>query len=235
MVRTALAIPALLVVTLLLGILCVPVGLVDRSGAGIHAIVRAWSRLCLGLTGIEVRVSGLASLPQEPVVFVVNHASALDIPIVFGWLPVGFRVIHKRSLYALPLVGWCLYLGGHIGIDRKSPFRARHSLAAAAARIRGGTSVVVFPEGTRSRDGTVGLFKRGSFLLALNAGVPVVPVSLAGVKRVAPRGLLSLTAGVVSLKVHAAVPTDGRAPEEAEALAEEIREAVVRGIREQST
>ncbi len=114
--------------------------------------------------------------------YAANHASALDILIVFGHLPVDFRIVYKRSLSLVPLVGWAIWLGGHLPIDRSHPFRARRSLDAAARRIRGGTSVVVFPEGTRSPDGSVRRFKRGSFGLAIAAGVPVVPVSLAGVK-----------------------------------------------------
>jgi 1-acyl-sn-glycerol-3-phosphate acyltransferase len=136
---------------------------------------------------------------------------------------VDFRIIHKRSLYLIPILGWALYLGGHIGIDRANAFRARRSLGAAAERIRGGTSVAVFPEGTRSPDARVRPFKRGSFVLAAEAGVPVVPVSLLGVKAVVPQGIRTLRPGTVHLRVHPAIPQAGR---DAEALAEEVRRIV---------
>lgn len=229
MLRVLFAVPLFALCTLVLGVPTLMAGALDRSGRMAHAVVRLWARIVLTACGVRVVISGLENVPTGPAVFAANHGSALDIPLLFGYLPVEFRVIHKRSLYLLPIVGWHLYLGGHIGIDRANPFRARRSLAAAAVRIRRGTSVVVFPEGTRSRDATVQLFKRGSFVLALNAGVPVVPVSLAGVKRVIPRGVLTLRPGTVHIGIHPPVPTSGRDPGEAEAMAQQVRDAVVRG------
>jgi len=194
-------------------------------------IAGRWGRLILWLWGVEVRVDGAA--PSGPAVYAANHGSALDIPIVFGYLPADFRVIHKRSLYTLPIFGQFLYLGGHIAVDRANPFRARRSLSHAATRIRGGTSVLVFPEGTRNRrdDGAVQPFKRGSFVLAVEAGVPVVPVSLAGVKRVAPEGLVRLRPGRVVLTLHAAMPTEGLTLDEAGAFGDRVQVVVAAGCR----
>ena len=185
------------------GAACVA-ALVDRSGRTTRSIGGAWSRALLRVLRVEVRVFGLENVPSGPAIYAANHGSALDIFVVFGYLPVDFRIIYKRSLSLLPLVGWSIWLGGHIPIDRSNPFRARRSLKAAARRIRAGTSVVTFPEGTRSPDATVRLFRRGSFNLALEAGVPVVPVSLAGVKAVVPRGLPSLRPGRVAGRDRAA-------------------------------
>jgi 1-acyl-sn-glycerol-3-phosphate acyltransferase len=121
-------------------------------------------------------------------------------------------------------------VAGHVGIDRGNPFRARKSLEAAALRIHHGTSVAVFPEGTRSPDAGVRPFKRGSFVLALEAGVPVVPVSLLGVKRVVPRGIATLTPGTVRLVIHPPVSTAGRDADSAASLAEEVRRVVAAGV-----
>jgi 1-acyl-sn-glycerol-3-phosphate acyltransferase len=205
--------------------------LVDRSGRTTRAIGGAWSRLLLRLLRVEVRASGLDHVQPGPAVYAANHASALDIFIVFGYLPVDFRIVYKSSLSFVPLVGWAIRLGGHIPIDRGNAFRARRSLGLAARRIRGGTSVVVFPEGTRSPDESVRRFKRGSFSLAIEAGVPIVPVSLVGVKAVVPHGLTSLRAGSVRVVLHPPVPAAGRAADDAEALAEEVRTIVARGCR----
>jgi 1-acyl-sn-glycerol-3-phosphate acyltransferase len=200
--------------------------LVDRSGRATREIGGAWSRLLLRLLGVAVRVTGLEHVPPGPAVYAANHASTLDIFVVFGHLPVDFRIVYKKSLSLIPLVGWAIRLGGHIPIDRSNPVRARRSIDAAARRIRGGTSVVVFPEGTRSRDGAVHRFKRGSFGLALATGVPVVPVSLVGVKSVVPHGLTSVRPGTVGVVLHPPVPVAGRSPDEVEALAEEVRRIV---------
>ncbi len=161
-----------------------------------------------------------------------NHVNALDIPILFGWLPADFRVIFKRSLALVPLVGWFLTAAGHLSIDRRNAFQARHSLERAAARLRAGVSVAAFPEGTRRGGRGLGRFKRGTFVLALEAQVPVVPVSLCGVAQRLPRGLLSFNPGPVRLCLHEAVPTAGRGLEEGEVLAEQVRARVARGLEE---
>ena len=182
--------------------------------------------------GVRVEVSGRENVPAGPAVYAANHGSALDIPILFGHLPVDFRIIHKRSLYLVPVLGWSLYLAGHIGIDRGKAFRARKTLDAVARRIRGGTSVATFPEGTRSPDAEVWPFKRGSFVLALQAQVPVVPLSLAGVKRVVPRGILTLRPGTVQLKIHAPIATAGLHTDAAESLAGQVHRVVAAGCAE---
>jgi 1-acyl-sn-glycerol-3-phosphate acyltransferase len=222
--------PVVAAATLTLGPLAVICGLFGQPALA-RTIGRLWGRTLLRAWGVEVTVRG--SAPPGPAVYAANHASALDIPLVFAYLPADFRVLHKRSLYLVPIIGWYLYLGGHIGVDRSNPFRARRSLSRAVARIRGGTSVLVFPEGTRNREGAgVAAFKRGSFVLALEAGVPVVPVSLRGVKAIVPHGLLRLRPGPVHVVLHDAVPTDGLGAEEAAALAERVRSVVATGCRE---
>jgi len=227
-VRALLAVPVIALCTLAFGAAAVLAGLGDRSGRVGRSLARSWARIILRALGVRVEVGGSENVPPGPAVYAANHGSALDIPILFGYLPVDFRIIHKRSLYLVPVLGQYLFVSGHIGIHRSSAFRARKALERAAARVRAGTSVVVFPEGTRSPEGAVGDFKRSSFLPALEAGVPVVPLSLVGVKDVA-RGGLHVQAGRVQLVVHAAIPTAGRDVEEAGALAEEVRRVVRTG------
>jgi 1-acyl-sn-glycerol-3-phosphate acyltransferase len=228
--RVLLAVPLIVADTLVCGVATLAAGLVDRSGRACRAIARGWARVLLLGLGVEVDVEGGENLPAGPAVYAANHGSSLDIPILFGYLPADFRFIHKRSLYLIPVLGWSLWVAGHVGIDRGNPFRARKSLHSAAQRIQDGTSVVVFPEGTRSPDAGVRPFKRGSFVLALEAGVPVVPVSLRGVKRVVPRGLRTLRPGTVRLVIHPAVSTTGRTTEAAASLAEEVRRVVAGGV-----
>jgi 1-acyl-sn-glycerol-3-phosphate acyltransferase len=225
--RLLLSVPVLVVVTLGLGIPAILAGLVDHRGDLSWRIARSWGRVVLQAWGVRVVVRG--DTPRGPVIYAVNHGSVLDIPVLFAHLPGSFRIVHKRSLYLIPLIGLYLYCGGHIAIDRSKAFRARKSLERAAQRIAGGTSVAVFPEGTRSADGSVRPFKKGSFVLAIEAGVPVIPVSLVGVKRVAPQGLLGLRPGELAMTLHPPVPTAGRCVEEAGALAEQVRAIVARG------
>jgi len=225
--RAILALPFIAAQTFVIGVLAVTCGILRLSAAGRRLGV-AWGRAVLWTVGVGVEVCGAERCPSGPAVYAANHTSALDIPILFGHLPVDFRILHKRSLYLVPVLGLYLYVAGHVGIHRARAFRARKGLERAAARIRGGTSVAAFPEGTRSPEGTIGRFKRGSFLLALEAGVPVVPVSLCGVKRVAPGGL-RVRRGRVRVLVHPPVATTGRDTGQAEALAEEVRRIVMAG------
>jgi 1-acyl-sn-glycerol-3-phosphate acyltransferase len=232
--RARLGLPLVPLATLAFGLAAIAAGLLDRSGSQARRLAGAWARLVLGACGVRVGLVGRENVPSGPAVYAANHGSALDIPILFGYLPVEFRVIHKRSLYLLPIVGQYLKVAGHIGIDRGRPFQARRSLADAARRIRGGASVVVFPEGTRSPGAEVQPFKRGSFMLAASAGVPVVPVSLVGVKRLAPRGLLRLRSGSVQLKIHAPLRLEAAADagQQLERIAAEAQRIVAQGCRE---
>jgi 1-acyl-sn-glycerol-3-phosphate acyltransferase len=222
--------PLAILATLVLSAIASVAGLVSPGAA--RALSHFWGRLLLRLFRVGVTTEGLAHLPPGPAVYAANHSSSLDIFVLLAKLPVDVRIIHKKSLSLVPLIGWTIALGGHIPIDRSNPFRARRSLDAAAERIRAGESVLVFPEGTRSRDGAVGHFKRGSFSLAIQARAPVVPVSLVGVKALVPRGLLSMRPGSVRLRVHPAVPVAGMPTDAAQALAEQVRQVVAAGCEE---
>ncbi len=215
--------------TLVLAVPALLLGIFDRSGRLPHLVARGWAAIILIMLGVRIEVTGREHLPSGPAVYAANHGSALDIPILFGYLPVSFRIVYKKSLSAIPFLGWYLFLAGHIAVDRGNAFRAKRTLADAAERVRGGTSLAVFPEGTRSPDARVRLFKRGTFLLAIGSGVPIVPVSLVGVKSVVPRGIRTLRPGTVGVRIHAPVPTSNRAPDQVEALAEQIRGIVVSG------
>jgi 1-acyl-sn-glycerol-3-phosphate acyltransferase len=226
--RAFFAAPLIALVTVPCGVAAILVGLLGRDRS--QRIARRWAHFVLAVCGVRVRVSGQAV--SGPAVYVCNHVSALDIPILFAHLPADFRIVYKRSLHWVPLVGAYLWATEHVPIERSSPFRAKRSLDRAAERIRGGTSVVLFPEGTRRGTQGLGPFKRGSFLLAIGAGVPVVPISLAGVEQIVPNGLMSLKkGGTVRLTVHAPVATTGRASDQAETLACEVRAVVAHGLQ----
>jgi 1-acyl-sn-glycerol-3-phosphate acyltransferase len=219
--------PLAIVATAVLSVLAT-VGGLAHPGA-VHVLSRFWGRLLLRLFRVEVRPRDLHNLPAGPALYAANHSSSLDILVVLAYLPVDVRIVYKRSLSLVPFLGWSIALGGHIPIDRSNPFRARRSLQRAAERIRSGTNVLAFPEGTRSPDGAVRHFKRGSFGLAIDAGVPVVPLSLVGVKALVPRGLFSTRPGRIDLVVHRAIPVADRSAADAQALAEEARVVVAGG------
>lgn len=195
-----------------------------RDGEVGFLVTRVWSRAILGAAGVSVRTEVRTALPPGPVVFVSNHVSALDIPILFVALPRSFRIVYKSSLLYVPLMGLFLAAARNVSIDRSRAFSAKRSLASAARRIHNGVSVALFPEGTRSGDAPMGSFKRGSFKLAVEAEVPVAPVSLLGLRRTVSQG--RITPGEVLVVIHPVIET-GAGPDAVEHLAARA-EAVIR-------
>lgn len=173
---------------------------IDRSGSLVHSIGALWCRIILALSGVRVNVDGVSNIPRAgPVIFMSNHQGAFDIPALQGYIPVQFRWVAKKSLFKIPVIGWTMSLAGYIGIDRENAAEAMRNIEDAAQKIRGGTSVLVFPEGTRSDTGRLLPFKRGAFLLAGRSGVPVVPVAIQGTKDIMKRGRYSINPSTVRI------------------------------------
>jgi len=189
---------------------------------------RIWARGVIWATGMRYRLDPLPTFdPSVPHVFVMNHQSMLDIPCAFACIPTNLRFVAKDVLRYVPFLGWYMWITGMIFVDRSRGTKALRSLARAAERIRKGASVLVFPEGTRSRDGTILPFKRGPFVLALQAAVPIVPVAIAGSGQVLPPGGMRLRSGEVRLKMGRPIPTAGRPRQASEQLMQEIRAALI--------
>ncbi len=218
-------IPAVTLYTIVLGTASLLSTLVDSSGAFGHRCARAWARLILRTTGVRVRVTGLEHLEAgRSYVVAVNHQSIYDIPILFTALPLDLRIVAKDSLGRIPFLGWHLHRTGHLLVDRRNP--GAGVLKRMAQLVQAARSVIVFPEGTRSADGVVQRFKGGTFLLAIDNDLPVVPVSLAGSRLVMRKGQLMVCPGEVTLTVHPVMPTVGVARDEARAFAERVRTVV---------
>jgi 1-acyl-sn-glycerol-3-phosphate acyltransferase len=206
--RTVLfLVPAIGIYTIGLGTLSLASTLVDRGGRAAHACARTWSWLILATTGVAVDVRGLEQLkPGATYVFVANHQSIFDIPVIFASLPYQLRIIAKQSLGAFPFLGWHLRRSGHLLVDRRNPDRGG-ILRRWRALVGEGLSLIIFPEGTRSADGHVGAFRAGSFLLAIEAQLPVVPVSVDGTRFIMRKGELTTRPGRVRLRVHPPIET----------------------------
>jgi 1-acyl-sn-glycerol-3-phosphate acyltransferase len=219
-------IPAISVYTIVLGTLSVASSLFERRGYFAHWCARTWSRLILVTTGVHVDVRGLERLvPGRTYVFVANHQSIYDIPILFWSLPYQLRIIAKESLGRFPFLGWHLRRTGHMLVNRRRP--DRDAIFGWASRLTSqGLSLIVFPEGTRSRSGVVGRFKRGSFYLALEGGLPVVPLSVIGSRHVMLKGRLATYPGRVRLVVHDPIDTSGLAEADPKEFADRIRSLI---------
>jgi 1-acyl-sn-glycerol-3-phosphate acyltransferase len=221
-------IPAISLYTIVLGTISVLSTIVDRSGDFGHRCARAWSWLILKTTGVGVRVEGLERLdPSRSYVFAANHQSIYDIPIVFASLPFQLRIIAKESLGRIPFMGWHLQRTGHVLVDRSKA--GAGTVRKLAKLVADGHSLIVFPEGTRSTDGVVGRFKGGSFVIACDAGLPVVPLTISGSRHVMLKGELMVKPGAVTLVVHDPIETAGIAREEVREFAATVHDVVARG------
>jgi 1-acyl-sn-glycerol-3-phosphate acyltransferase len=228
-------IPAITVYTVVLGAASLASSVFDRRGYFAHRCARAWSWLILRTTGVRVTIEGLDRVtPGTTYVFVANHQSHYDTPVVFASLPFQLRIIAKESLQRFPVLGWHLMRGGHLLVDRRHPDPAG-ILARWRALVSNGLSLIIYAEGTRSPDGRVGRFKAGSFLLAIEAGLPVVPLAIVGTRGVMPKSRLRTEPGDVTLVVHDPIPApaSGRATiHEARVLADRVHGIVARTIGE---
>ncbi len=160
-----------------------------------------WSPVVLFLAGAKVKVKkhDLDLLKLNPSVLVANHASFLDIAILFNTIPFNIHFVAKKELKKMPFVGWYVTLTRMIFIDRSNRIKAYESLKEAGELIRKGKSVITFPEGSRSSDGSIGMFKQGSFQLALEAQVPIIPVRLKGAGNVWPASGFNFNPGEVEV------------------------------------
>lgn len=191
-------------------------------------VANVWSRILIWSGGATLKVLGHENVdPRRPTIYVCNHQSTLDAPVLFNALwPVRFRYVSKHTLKYVPVMGWYLILARYIFINRSNGRAAVATLDAAGERIRRGTSIVVFPEGTRSEHGEILPFKKGPFALAVKAGVAICPVTIEGTGKVMPKNSWSITPGPVRVKIGQ--PIDPRPfGNNREALMRVVRDAII--------
>jgi 1-acyl-sn-glycerol-3-phosphate acyltransferase len=209
LLRSALfTIPLIALSTVVMGTLSLFASFFDRTGNTQHAIARVWAKMLLAVSFVRVRAEGLDKLdPDKNYVFVSNHSSFMDIPVILASVPHQFRFFAKKGLFSIPFLGTHLRRAGHISVDRSSA-RASLKTMSEGARIIAGDkiSVLLFPEGGRSPKG-LREFKEGAAYIAIKAGVPAVPMALAGMRRILPMGSVCLRGGQVSLRVGDPIPT----------------------------
>jgi 1-acyl-sn-glycerol-3-phosphate acyltransferase len=206
------------------------------SPTNVQFFPRCWAKAILGLAGISVRVEGRERLdPKATYIFAGNHQSQFDIPVLQGFLGFDFRWLAKKELFQVPVWGTAMRRAGYIPVDRGQGRAAFKSLDEAAGRIAGGTSVVIFPEGTRSPDGQLKPFKAGAMVLAIKAGVPVVPVGISGTYEILPKGrLLARKSGQVTIRIGTPIETGGYTVKQKQELAERLQGEVAGLLRSQS-
>lgn len=203
-------------------------GELDARDAMVEGMVQKWARSLLRLAGVTVEITGLENIPAGPSVFVPNHQSYFDIPVLLAWLDKPHPLVSKQEVKKIPLIRTWMEQLGCVFIDRDNARQSVAALGDAAREItERGRSFVIFPEGTRSRGDAMGEFKNGGFRAALKAGVPVVPVVIDGSYRAMEAHNMRIHSAAVKLRVLEPVPTKGLSREEGKLIGEEIRQRIV--------
>ncbi len=218
------------IVSLCVAIVVIPVR--RWANVSIHG-ARVWSRVMVAAVGARPTFRGLENVDHgSPQVFIANHQSIVDVWVMPQWLPLNARFAVKRELFWVPIFGWAMAASGFIPINRQNRSEAVKSLDEAARQIRSGCSVVLYPEGKRSRDGKLKPFKKGAFHLALAAGVPVVPVAISGSYDVIRPGDWRVTPGPVSVSIESPIDVSRFQPDDYQGLLDHVHNVIRRRLGE---
>jgi len=215
--------------TILFGTLAVLTSWIPPRGRLFLFWARAWSNALLVLCGIPTRIEASAPAVAVPqAVFMSNHESLVDIPLLFVAIRQDVRFLAKRSLFCVPFLGWSMWLAGFVPVDRERKEKAVNVFEALERRVRTGRSVLVFPEGTRSRSGELQPFRKSGFLLAMRTGLPIVPVAVSGAREVVGADSLWIRRSPATLRIGDPIPTTGLPLSERTALMDRVRREILR-------
>jgi len=219
--------PLVWVYTLVMGILALPGGLFDRSGRRLHWFSRAWSWLIMKTILSPVKVTGLDKIDtSKPHVYAVNHASALDIPVLYVYLPFQFRIVFKKELLSYPIVGWQLKRSGQVCIDQQKPTNSIAAIRSAVKSLKAGMPLVIYPEGGRTPDGEIKPFLPGAFFLAIKAQVDIVPVALVGTYELLPMNTYHIKCRPLEMRVGEPISTAGLTMRDMEVVSAKVKKAM---------
>jgi len=219
--------PLVWVYTLLMGVLALPGGLFDRDGKRLHWFSRAWSWLIMKTILSPVKVTGLDKIDtSKPHVYAVNHASALDIPVLYVYLPFQFRIVFKKELLSYPIVGWQLKRSGQVCIDQQKPANSIAAIRSAVKSLKAGMPLVIYPEGGRTPDGEIKPFLPGAFFLAIKAQVDIVPVALVGTYELLPMNTYHIKCRPLEMRVGEPISTVGLTMRDMEVVSAKVQKAM---------
>jgi 1-acyl-sn-glycerol-3-phosphate acyltransferase len=208
MIRTLFIIFFTVITTGFFAVIAILTSFVSKGGEIPHKVARIWAKCILAASNITVTVKGLSHLnPNGSYIYMPNHMSNFDIPVLQAYLPVQFRWLAKAELFKIPIFGYAMERAGCISINRFNRESAIESLHKAAEIIKNGVSVIIFPEGTRSRDNNIQPFKKGGFVLAVDSGVPIIPVIIHGTRAVMQKKQILVKPGHVILEIKKPINT----------------------------
>jgi 1-acyl-sn-glycerol-3-phosphate acyltransferase len=230
MIRTIILLLYLTVIIILFGPLLVLYGLCGGNMDTFYRVGVYWSLLMIRPLGIRTRVEGLKNIPAGPCVFASNHTSNADPPVILKAIPRRIGVLIKKSVFNVPIMGKAFRQARFVPVDRESRGGAMNSIRLAASYIKEGLSFLMFPEGTRSKDGRLLPFKRAGFALAIEAGVPIVPIACAGAQRILPKGSWRLRAGEIVVRFCPPIDAAAYGMDRRGELAEAVHAAIAANL-----
>ena len=232
---TVFIIGYIVLATIVLATVVIVVAFFSRDGNAPHLVARAWARSILFVSGVQVHINGLENLDIDgSFILMPNHQSNFDIPVLLGCLPVQFRWLAKAELFKIPIFGRGMRGCGYISIDRSNRKSAFQSLSEAAAKIRNGVSVLIFPEGTRSWDGKILPFKKGGFVLSVDAGVPIVPIVIFNTGSIMPKGKLLIRTRSVRMDILKPISTSDYTRKTKDDLMDTVRNTICSAFEEKA-
>ena len=219
--------PLIWLYTVVFGLVSIPVSLFGDRERLLHSFARGWSWMIMKTIFSSVKVTGLDKIDvSRPHVYAVNHASALDIPVLYVYLPFQFRIAFKKELLAYPIVGWHLKRSGQICVDQQNPAGSIGSIRSALKSLKAGMPLVIFPEGGRTPDGEIKPFLPGAFFLAIKAKVDIVPVALIGTFDLLPMNTYHIKCQPLEMRVGEPISTEGLSGHDMQALSDKVQKAV---------
>ena len=227
-ILTVVSLTVVVLMTLILGSFIIVLVRVRPRSTWVTPIMRIWARIFLFVTATRVAIEGREHVdPDASYVFTGNHTSNMDIPIVIGMLPVSVRFLAKKELFGVPVLGGAMRGIHMVRTDRSAGAAAHREINRQVDHVvRAGLSLVIYPEGTRSRDAELKPFKKGAFRIAIDNGMPVVPVTTWGAERIWRPGWWLIFGGKVRVVVHEPIPTEGMGPGDIDSLRDRVREIV---------
>ena len=217
-------IPLLSIATIVMGVVSLIASLFDRSGRLQHEVASQWGRMLLDICLVKARVVGQHRLDEaQSYVFVSNHFSLIDTPLVFGIMPRQFRILARHNLWRIPFLGWHLNRAGHIPINRARPGAAGQNVEKAVQKLREGVSILIFPEARRARDEQMLPFKTGAARIAIAANAPIVPMAIVGTRRILPPGSTHLHPGSAEVRIGHPIATEALVASDARELTQRLR------------
>ena len=221
--------PLIWLYTVVFGVASIPFGFFDRDGSLLHAFARAWARLIMKSIFSPMHVNGLEQIDSsKPHVYAINHASALDIPALYAYLPFQFRILHKKELLSYPIVGWHLKRSGQVCVDQQNPSRSVGQIKSALRTLKRGMPLVIFPEGGRTSDGRIQPFLPGAFFLAIKAQVDIVPIALRGMYELLPMDTYHIKPRLLEMRIGKPIPTSGLEVRDMEQLSAQLQREIER-------